>query len=696
MATLPSADTSGTDQINDKAQAEETKKRNLKLKGVVSSCKTHRRKLIDNWSTSVDYRRGKTFASESDTDRISVPMDWHLTKRKHANLFSQVPRVYVSHPPQTVSKEMNGWLFRYEQKLNDIMKESGLETAMDEVMPDCINASGIGIIMVAYESITEMVKVPAMDLSLFPPDLQAQISATGLMPDGSPLEMMEIPRVADKRYTISRVSPSNFIWDTDFTGADFDDCPVVGRTGKVTWHEAKLRWSLKEEDKKKFISGGDETLMDSINRDTDRLKNVSEDMVCFDELFFKEFKFMDGVKLFKQLHHVIFLGDSADPVIDESWKGQQTGPDGQIIGCQRFPIRVLTLTYVTDDAIPPSDSSIIRPQVDELNKSRTQMMLQREHSLPMRWVNVNFVDPAIMGSLIKGTWQNIIPIQGSGQNVFGEIARSSFPNENYAFDSRIKGDIVDSFAIGQGQSGSQVETKAEAMILSDDARTVITRERAKVTKFIANISEVVGGLMCLYEDPAYFGEGFDPAISRILSYSVLADATVLLDSNQRLKRIEEFLNRTAKSGWVSLEPILREYAQLSGLDPSAVIRPPAPRPPVEPNISLRLTGTEDLLQPLTLAFLMKSGQAPSTELIEQAKALINAAVTPPSPPPPPQMPPGMPQMPGMPGPMPPRPGGPMPPNMMPPMPPMPAPPAVGQANPDYASMPMVNKRSLET
>lgn len=712
MATLPSDATPKTNGQESSAADDTAKKRNAKLRASITVCKKHRKKLIDNWSVNVDYRRGKAFGSESDEDRIAVPMDWHLTKRKHSNLFSQVPKVYVSHPPQTVSKEMDGWLFKYEQKLNDTMKEAGLETAMDEIMPDCINAAGIGVIMVSEESITENVEVPAMDLSMFPPELQDQILQSKQMPDGSPLEMVSVPRIADKRYKISRVSPSDFIWDTSFTGADFDNCPIVGRSGRISWYEAKQRWDIPEESKKDYLGSGSQTYTDTINRDLDVTDDINEDMVSFDEIFYKEHQFIDDIKRFKQIHHVVFLGDKQEPVVDETWKGQQIGPDGQIVGCQKYPLRVLTLTYVTDDAIPPADTAVIRPQVDELNKSRTQMMLQREHSLPMRWANVNLVDPAVMGSLMRGTWQNIIPVESNGDHAFGEIARSNFPNENMAFDSRIKSDIVDTFAIGQGQSGSGVETKAEAMILSDDARAVITRERAKVTKFIIGIAEAIGGLLCIYEDPTYFGEGFDPGISRILAFSVLADSTVLLDSNQRLKRIEEFINRAAKSGWVNLEPVLREYAQLSGLDPSAVIRPPQPASPVEPNISLRLTGTEDLLQPLTLAFLMKSGQAPSTELIEQAKALIQAAVAPPAPPAPP---PGMPDMSGDPSlggppqagamspgvmPPPPLPGGmpampPLPAGMPSIIPPTPPPPMVGNANPNFSAMPLVNKRTLD-
>jgi hypothetical protein len=39
---------------------------------------------------------------------------------------------------------------------------------------------------------------------------------------------------------------------------------------------------------------------------------------------------------------------------------------GKLVGMRRFPIRVLTLTYIPDTAIPPSDTSVSRPQVREL------------------------------------------------------------------------------------------------------------------------------------------------------------------------------------------------------------------------------------------------------------------------------------------------------------------------------------------
>ncbi len=186
--------------------------------------------------------------------------------------------------------------------------------------------------------------------------------------------------------------------------------------------------------------------------------------------------------------------------------------------------------------------------------------------------------------------------------------------------------------------------------------------------------------MCLFEDPSTFGDDFNPGISKILNYSILADSTVLLDANQKLARLNQFVDAYGKSGLVNLPMVLQEIAMLSGLDPSMAIIEPAPKPPEAPNISLRLTGVEDLLNPLALAFLINSGQAPKADLIEQAKQLIQQSVVPPQPPP------GQPQlnMPGAPEPLgglpmlpagapPPGAGGPPPPGAPLP-PPSPAPP----------------------
>jgi hypothetical protein len=698
MSTLPSDATPKTDQQGQE-EANPSKKVHKAIKKEVETCKQYRRKLVANWIVSIDYRRGKPFSSQTDEDRIAVNLDWALTKAKHASLFSQVPSVRVSHPPQTSTAP---WVHGFETKLNDTLIQAGIENAMEELMPDCINAAGIGVAVIAREAITTEVQVPAMDLGMLPPQIQAQIMQTGMLPNGMPVPMTTVPKTVDQRYLISRVSPADFLWPINFTGSNFDDAPWIGRTGRISWAEAQKKWNLKEEEKNKVV-GEDRSIVDRLTHDIEKDKVVGDNMVSFEEIFYKEFQWDPAAQSFSTIHHLVFVHGKDEPVVDTSWEGQQQDQQsGNLIGAMRYPIQVLTLAYLSDEAIPPSDSAIGRPQVNEINKSRTQMILQRERSLPIRWFDVNRIDPMIQQSLMRGTWGGMIPVQGRGDAVVGEVTRASYPPENFAFDKIVKSDLTELWVIGEAASAANVETKGEAQFLQANRQTNVAKERARVSKFYCRVAEVLGGLLCLFEDPSILGEGFDPAISRALSYSILADSTLLLDSNQRLQRALDFYNFTMKTGWVNPEPVLKEIATLSGFDPAQVIRAPEPKTPQEPNISLRLTGTEDMMNPLTLAFLMKSGQAPSTDLIEQAKQLIQAAVIPPpnavpTPPPPPQMGPDGQLLPPDPSA---QPGGPVPvPTPIAPAvpvnPPPAGPPPIGQAHPDLSAMDRVNKRVIE-
>lgn len=661
------------------------KKLNEDLRADIENVKNYRRKLIQNWTINIDYRRGKPFASQTDDDQVAVNSDWSLTKTKQAALFSQIPEVRINHHPESVSAP---WTSKFQGRLNDTLVLAGIEGVMDECVPDCVNAAGLGVALITYESITQDKSVPKIDLSMLPPELQQEAKEKNTI-QGVPIPMETVPQKVDSRYIVERVSPADFLWPLDFINSNFDRARWLGRSGRITWSEALQRFKskLKESDRDSLIES--RSTMDTISNDLET--QIRDEKVGFDEVFYHVFQHDPEANSFSTIHHVVFIEGKKEPVIDEPWKGQQVNPDtGEVVGSMKLPIRVLTLAYITDEAIPPSDSAIARPQVNELNKSRTQMIKQRERNLPVRWFDVNRVDPTIQQALMKGTWQHMIPVQGAGDRVLGEVSKATHPVENFKFDEIAKRDLNELWTIGPNQmgSGADVETKGESGEIAASFQTRVGRERAKVGAFFTGIAEVLGGLLCLYEDPAQFGEGFNAGFSKAISFSILADSTVLIDSNQRLKRLNDFINTYAKTGFVALEPCLREVALLIGLDPDTVVKAPEPTPPAEPNISLRLTGTEDMMNPLTLAFLIKSGQAPPPELVEQAKQLIQAAVLMPQQAP--VGPDGLPMSPTDPN----APPGAIPPPGSP-MPPMPGPPPtpVGEAHPEASILPTINKRS---
>lgn len=705
MAITPSNDMAAVDKTD---VEDPQKKKNRVFRDQVAACKSYRQKLIPNWTDNVDYRRGKPFTSYTDQDRVTINLDWSITIAKQSQLFSQVPMVFVNHSPETTSDEAMSWVHDFQTRINDTLRVAGIESAMYEILPDCINAAGFGAVLVARETITRNVDLPAVDLGMLPPDIQQMVLQTGALPDGTPIPMEVVPETIDARYVVSRISPEDFLWPIDFTGSDFDNAPWIGRTGTLTWPEAKLRFNLTDEDKEKVV-GDDKTTVDRIVNDVEK-ERFTDEKVTFDEIFYKEHACSDTPRGFQAIRHLVFVGGMETPVIDEPWKGQDTDEmTGLLIGALRYPIRVLTLTYLTNEPLPPSDSSIIRSQVNELSKSRTQIMLQRERSLPITSVDATRVDPLILHSLMKGVVQHIIPVQGQGE-VIQEVKRAGHPPDNFTFDDVIKADVLEMARVGPEPGVDGPQQKEQSPMGS--MRTRIAMDRARVGKFFCTVAEVVGGLLCLYEPPESMPEGFTPTVSRSLGYSILADSTVLLDSQQRLKMLSDFLDLSAKSGWMDIPSVLREIATLSGLDPAVVIRPPEPTPPPAPNISLRLTGTEDMLNPLTLAFMMKAGMAPDTAMIEEAKELITAAVTPPPGAAMPMMMPGMdPSMPPDPNapPLPPTDpndptGGAAPSVMLPVGPPhvpqavtppdMP-PPAPGDANPNWSKLPHLDKRKID-
>jgi hypothetical protein len=596
----------------------------------ISACKRKRRNLIDNWSKNVDYRRGKPFQTATDDDQIAVNLDWSFTKSKITALFSQVPQVRISHPPE--SYFAGEWLPAFERRLNDRITEAGVEAAFEEVLPDCINAAGVGGVLVSYEAVTEDREVPAIDIASLPPQMQLEMQLTGKI-NGEDIPMETVPVTVDSRYNIRRISPSDLLWEISFKGSDFDNSSWVGHSGRMTWPSAKREFKLTDEDK-------DDAMGTDINPNTQIVPDIEheslavDDQVGFDEIYYKVSEYRADATSYDRIQRVVFLHGRDKPVIDEPWNGQEFDEEGGVlIGALQFPIRILTLSYLTDESIPPSDTAVGRSQVDEINKGRTQIIQQRDRSMPVRWFDVNRVDPAVQHTLMRGQWQAAIPVQGVGDRVIGEVARAGMPGESYLFDTTAKRDLQETWGVGPNQlgSGTGIETRGEAALMQSHFSSKVGRERARVGSFFVGIARVLGGLMCLYEDASVFGEGYSPRFSRLLRYSILADSTVLIDSNQRLERLNGFLNMYGQSGYVQLEPVLKEIATLIGLDPNVVIKAPEPQQPDEPNVSIRFSGTEDLMNPLVLATLMRAGQAPPSDLIEQAKQLIMQAITPPEP-----------------------------------------------------------------
>lgn len=607
------------------------------FKNRLEKTKTKRRDLIRGWQENIDMRRMKPLDTDADENRIPIPLDWALTKAKVSQLFSQVPRAIASGEGEYAAAAPV-----VEKRLNKRLREAGIGSAMFEAFPDLVNAAGLAVCMVSYEARTEMRQVPEVPLE----DL-GMIDKAMVKMGLKRLEMIDQPFVVDRKFSVDRLSPGDFLWPVEFSKSDYDRSPWIGRSGRKQWPEALNDFGVSDErpnglveaDREKCV-GDVRTAQDRLSTDEDNQSSPDADVVSFDEIFYWRYLYHADEKRFTAIQRMVFVEGKDEPVINEPWNGQEYDEElGLYVGACRYPIRVLTTAYISDEAIPPSDTAVGRPQMQALIKFRQQMDEQRDHSKPVRWGDTNRIDADILTLLMAGDWNGIIPVQGQGDKALGEIARSNYPREDHEFEMTAKNDLYNAWGTGPNALGNMAQSgehsAEEAKNVQANYSSVIGMERARGVEFFLGIADVMLGLMCLYDDFELPNvkdkerlEMWDrKRIKHELAFTIRGDSTVLVSAEQRIDRLMRFLNITGKSGYLAPKSVIKELASLHDLDPEEVVQDPPKKGPEPPNVSLRFSGAEDLRDPMVVSMLMGSGLAPTREGLKAAIELIAAAGT---------------------------------------------------------------------
>lgn len=607
----------------------------------ISASRKRREDLIAEWQNNVTRRRGQHRRTTDAYDRInvsrawdevSINQDWPLTKAKIAQLYSQTPQIRLTPRRQ----DMAAAAPVFGRIVNDTIRDANVGGAVEEVLADVVNAAGIGAVLVSCEKRTEPREVPLLDPATLPPDMQQAVLAGEVE---IPTETVEHP--VDIRYPVCRISPADLLVPSDFTGSDYDQCRWLGHEGRMVWAQAMRELGLTEEQREEVLGEDKRQGGTSNTLNADQQKFRDTEVVNFTEVYYWRHYYHAEETNFSAIQRVVFVDGLEEPVIDEEYVGQQRTETG-MVGVVKLPIRVLTLTYISDESLPPSDSSVARFQVLELEASRDAMVQQRRHSIPIRWFNPSLVSPNVKSLIEKGDFQGFIPVLGSGERAVGEVARASFPSERFEFDKVIKSDLTEIWQVGTNQAGafaSGERSASEAKIIQQNFNTRVGQERDKVTKFFVGIAENLAGLIALYgqfelsEEHDQVGdegmarlETFDRAmLAGAFTYSVRVDSTVLLDAESRIEQLQRFLNLTAESGYTNPKPVIEEMAELSGLDPAKVVIDPQPKPP-EP-VKVSVGSAEDVMNPLMLALLMRTGQAGSPEDLAAAVKAIQQALS---------------------------------------------------------------------
>lgn len=630
-------------------------KKKLPWRQWIAAAENNRRRLLDGWwRTNVDYRVQQPFGGIGDSDqtydRIAVPEDWSRTKQKTAQLMFKVPKILAT-ATRPEWRQAEGVV---TAAVNQVLKDQCHASYMvDEVLADVINAAGLMISVIGIDVRTEDYQVPGPAVQQFDPVTQAMTMAPG------PMATMQ--RKTYQRITWDRVSPALFLWPVEFTKSHWAEAPWLGYEVYLPLEAAKKRFNLPPDFE--ASSRRPKLLSADIEEGTLQHKDTTE-TVKVTVIWYYTANYDPTINNPQHISRIVFVEGMDEPVSDgptdwQEWipeqpevpsmpavPGQPPPPPpkpavpGHFRGITSLPIRVGTLAYISDLAIPPSDSQAGRPQVREMIRSRSQMLRQRDHSVPVRWYDVNRLDELVADKLRSGEWQDMIPVQGPGDRVIGEVARASFPKENFQFQTIISNDLDQAWALSSNQLGSvnpTTRSKFEVQTVETATQTRLLYEKERVNRYVAEGAEVVWGLMQRFFDQPMYVEliGQDGAAmlqqldvaarTGCYTFDFLTDSSDRVDITARQATLQKMYNLMANSPNTRRIELEKEIWRTNGLDPAKFVveQPPAP-PPEKPNVSYRFNGA-DLLNPMAVAILQKSGTPVTPEDIKAAVLMIRDA-----------------------------------------------------------------------
>lgn len=625
-----------------------------------------RDQFLESWKDSVAFRVQKPFTNLADdtpaSDRVAVPEDWARTKQKAAQLSFQLPKIIATAPSpdlQPASPLVTAYI-------NEVLnKQCRAAYMIDECLADVINGAGI---MVSKLGVDERYE----DVMLQQPGPPTVDPLTGSLVPGPPV-LVPSRRLVSRRLFWERVSPAQFLWPIEFAGSDWEQAPWLAVEQWITKAELERRYGPEIAQRASNTVDASDTGSAGLskpNRLADDVmdplveSNAKLDGVRQTEVWCKAATYRADVQHPDTLQRIVYVDGIDEPVVNETmpWQewvppssatppgvdpktGQPTPPKpatpGYFRGLNGYPIRVAALTYVSDLAVPPSDSQAGRPQVRELIRSRSQMLRQRDSSLPLRWYDTNRLDEEVADGLRRGEWQDIIPTNGDGSRVIGEVARAAYPRENFQFQTVIMSDLDRSWSLSNNQlalANTGRRSATEVQNMQGAAQIRLDYEKGKVNRYVAEGAAVLFGLTQLVCDQTDFVmmvgaegaqalEGIVPAeIGGTWSFDFVADSSDRVDPLAKQDKILKVWNLAAQAPEANRKELLAELLQTFGLDPTKLLSPPPP-PPQPPPPALRFSFSgQDMLNPIAVAAMLHAGYKIGPEDIAAATKMIHDAV----------------------------------------------------------------------
>jgi hypothetical protein len=601
-------------------------------KSELQTARDLRDKLLPGWKRNLARYRGE--AHENDylsgwdiKGQIQVNVDFYATEQKKASLFFRTPDVQLS-PKRP---EFAAAVPLYQAVLNEYLSgsQANAMAAVDECLMDVLCPAGIAAVKVGYSAVVDGTKQVEVTPPAAPPmpEGQPQMPGTPPMPEGGmppemggmmppPMPMYEeVPNVIHDAYTIDRISPARLLIPVDFTSSDYDKALWLAFEFEIDEETAKARgWNLGPDDM--TASEPPKLLVTPPSPEKQR------PAIRGTEIWYRASRVDANEKHPGKLRQLVMVDGVEEPVIHQDSPAQQFNEYGKlVVGETRFPIRVLTLRYVSDSHYPPSDCTMTRVAVDEESAARTIMMEQRKRSLPLRWFDRNRMDPDDIAKVQRSEVQGLIALDGNGNELIGEVARANYPRENFEISRVNERDIEKTWAMGPNQQGVRAgsgTTATELSLMQGNIDVRMDAERTKVLNWFVSIAEALGALVQLFADDEQYVEVLGESGAKELMqwdktkiagqfvFSVKPDSAQRVDANVDRKMSLDLYQLTANDPYVKRPELTRTVLEKFDVNPNKAMQEPPQAPPEKPRITLSFKG-EDLDNPMVVSLLQQSG-----------------------------------------------------------------------------------------
>lgn len=607
------------------------------------------RKKIQKWADA----NLKAYAPSPDDDPehygqvLNTNRDFTLVERKKADLFYQRPD--VSAIPSPLLEGHEELLDTHTAILNEKLGVDGVNAKIlvHQVLFDILCPTGKGWTVMGYESTT--VDVPTPDPNFQPPMIVDPMTGQPA-PDLSvqaPIVMSPVPVYEDCFW--HWLSPYQALTPHDVRTVLTDEWPWVGYDFEMPVRTAKRKGWVPET----FNGSAPAT---DLHYDHVAAASSGDAVVKGSILYYKSALYRDD--RVHPLHQTLLvLIDGLDQPAEHKDSPYQTidgkgalTPDS-LIG---FPIHTFVTRLLTDSPHPPSDATITRPTVNEINKTRGQQLEYRDANI-LRWMyNVDTLPTDALAKIVRSPVGGMIGVPGEafvGDGAIKELPRGTYPRDNLELNDRLDNDLARSWALDENQIGVAAGgdgTATEAQITQGNANARAGFERGNILdaycKGVTKYSTLIQRFLTVQQAATIVGQekaaawdSWRKIIPAALAFTALPDATLRTDLASEKKRAMDEYTFFANDPYINRKELLRQLMpRLRYNTAKLLIDPPAKGPepikfsltiasaslnpmlPEYANLYQILTqqGVQNLVQPIAEAILNQPpapGAGPQTE-----------------------------------------------------------------------------------